>query len=313
MFAALLTTVLYAISALAGRRLHHFFSGTQANFSRLIIAATLLGAWSHRFGFGLHGPAFPLLFLSGCVGFGLGDLSMLQTYPHLGARRTMVMIQCLAVPLATLIEWVWLRHAPTPEQAGFAVIILTGVGAYRCRSGAAPAMPRRAACARRSRRSPPSSRCSSDRLGGTALGQGGGAVLSRKAYAVAAAAGQTFHGAGDGVNAAYQRMTGGIFITLLMWLYLKATRRPEESRSPNWSGGWPWLATSALAGSTIGVSCFQWALMTKGPGVVLPIVATSPLLLIPLTWWLDGERITKRAVTGGLIAVAGVIGLTLSK
>ncbi len=299
MFAALLTTVLYAISALAGRRLHHFFSGTQANLSRLIIAATLLGAWSHRFGFGLHGPAFPLLFLSGCVGFGLGDLSMLQTYPHLGARRTMVMIQCLAVPLATLIEWVWLRHAPTPEQAGFAVIILTGVGIA--------IIP--------NKNDEPTHGLKAGLFFGflAALGQGGGAVLSRKAYAVAAAAGQTFHGAGDGVNAAYQRMTGGIFITLLMWLYLKATRGPEESRSPNWSGGWPWLATSALAGSTIGVSCFQWALMTKGPGVVLPIVATSPLLLIPLTWWLDGERITKRAVTGGLIAVAGVIGLTLSK
>ena len=77
------------------------------------------------------------------------------------------------------------------------------------------------------------------------------------------------------------------------------------------SRGWPWLVANALAGPSIGVSCFQWALMTEKTSIVLPIVATSPLLVIPLTRLVDGERITKRSVTGGLIAVAGVIGLTV--
>jgi drug/metabolite transporter (DMT)-like permease len=145
-----------------------------------------------------------------------------------------------------------------------------------------------------------------------ALGQGGGAVLSRKAYAVAREAGQILDGAGNGINAAYQRMTGGIFVTVLMWLYLRATRRVEESRPSNWSAGWPWLLASALAGPALGVSCFQWALMTQKTGVVLPIAATSPLLVIPLTRLVDGEPITRRGVLGGVIAVAGVIGLTLA-
>lgn len=299
MFPALLATVLYAFSAVAGRRLYHFFAGTQANFFRLIMAASLLGSWSHLFGFGLHGAAFPLLFLSGCAGFGLGDLCGLQTYPHLGARRTMVMIQCLAVPLATLIEWFWLGHAPTLVQAGFAILVLTGVGIAL--------LPTKS--------DEPTHGLKAGIFFGSlaALGQAGGAVLSRKAYAVAAAAGQTFHGAGDGINAAYQRMTGGIFITLLVWAYVKIAHRSRETRSANWSAGWPWLAANALAGPSIGVSCFQWALMTEKTSIVLPIVATSPLLVIPLTRLVDGERITKRGIFGGIIAVGGVIGLTLSK
>jgi drug/metabolite transporter (DMT)-like permease len=299
MFPALLTTVLYAFSALAGRRLYQFYSGTQANFFRLVLAASLLGVWAHLFGFGVRGAAFPLLFLSGCVGFGLGDLAGLQTYPHLGARRTMVLIQCLAVPLATLIEWVWLGHAPTLVQSGFAILILGGVGIAM--------LP--------TKKDEPTHGLKAGLFFGSlaALGQGGGAVLSRKAYAVAAAAGQTFHGAGDGVNAAYQRMLGGIFVTMLVWGWLKITRRPGESRSPDWRGGWPWLVSGALAGPSIGVSCFQWALMTEKTSIVLPIVATSPLLVIPLTRLVDGERITKRGVVGGIIAVAGVIGLTLTK
>jgi drug/metabolite transporter (DMT)-like permease len=299
MFAALLTTVLFAFSALAGRRLYHFFSGTRANLARLAIAAGLLGLWSHLFGFGLHGAAFPLLFLSGCVGFGLGDLSLLQTYPHLGARRAMVMVQCLAVPVATLIEWAWLGHSPTLVQAGYAVIILTGVGVAM--------LPAKS--------DEPTHGLKAGIFFGclAALGQGGGAVISRKAYSLAAQAGQTFHGVGDGINAAYQRMIGGIFITLLMLAYLKIRHRAETSRSSNWSGGWPWLVANALAGPSLGVSCFQWGLMTAPTSIVLPIVATSPLLVIPLTRLADGERITKRGVVGGLIAVGGVIGLTLSK
>jgi drug/metabolite transporter (DMT)-like permease len=299
MFPALLTTVVFAGSALAGRHLSRYFNGTEANFFRLCLAASLLGAYAHLFGFGLHGAAFPLLFLSGCVGFGLGDLALLQTYPHLGARRSMVMVQCLAVPLATVIEWLWLGHAPILAQTGFAVVILIGV--------VVAMLP--------GKRDEPTHGLRAGLFFGflAALGQAGGAVISRKAYAVAMQAGQVFHGAGDGINAAYQRMLGGLAVTILLWIYLRARHGPEARRSNNWRAGWPWLVGNALAGPSFGVSFYQWALMTAPTNIVLPIVATTPLVVIPLTRLVDGERITKRGVAGGLIAVAGVIGLTLAK
>ena len=79
-----------------------------------------------------------------------------------------------------------------------------------------------------------------------ALGQGGGAVLSRIAYQVAQEAGHPFHGAGDGVNAAYQRLLGGLAVTILFWLYLKITigTGPSAGRTGRRVGrGWrppPW-------------------------------------------------------------------------
>ena len=297
MFPALLTAVVFACSALSGRRLSHYFNGTEANFFRLCLAATLLGIYSHIFGFGLHGTAFPLLFLSGCVGFGVGDLALLQAYPHLGARRAMVLGQCLAVPLATAIEWVWLGHAPTLQQSGFALVILAGVSVAML-----PA----------NKDEPMHGLRAGILFGGlAALGQAGGAVISRKAYAVAAVAGQTFHGAGDGVNAAYQRMLGGLAVTILLWLYLRVRRPPGPHRVSDWRGGWAWLVGNALAGPSLGVSFYQWALMTEKTSIVLPIVATTPLLVIPLTRLVDGEPVTQRGVVGGVIAVAGVIGLTM--
>jgi drug/metabolite transporter (DMT)-like permease len=300
MLAAFLTTLFFSFSAIFGRRVANFLPGTQANLSRLLLCAALFGLWSHFFGFGVGGKAFPILFLSGCIGFGIGDLAMFQAYPRIGTRRTMVMIQCLAAPLAALTEWAWLGNTPTIAQAGWGALILAGVG-IALMPGKDEAQP-------------------THHLGVgiffgalSAMSQAGGAVLSRKAYAVSAAAGQPFHTISDGVNAAYQRMLGGICVTVLFFLYLKIAHKPDESRKADWPRAWPWLIGNALAGPSFGVVCYQLALMNTPTNIVLPIVATTPLVVIPLAHFLEGDRVTRRAVIGGIIAVAGVIGLTLAK
>jgi len=300
MLAAFLCTVLFSFSAVTGRRLAHYVTGTQANLSRLLLAAALLGAWSHLFGTGMRGAAFPILFLSGCVGFGIGDLSLFQAYPRIGTRRTMVLVQCLAAPFAALAEWAWLGHTPTLAQTGFGVLVLAGVG-IALLPGRAEAQPTHGLAA--------------GIFFGTlsAVCQGGGAVLSRKAYAVAEASGHALHGVRDGVNAAYQRMLGGIFVSVLFFIYLKLAHKPDAPRRSDWSAGWPWAVANGLLGPAFGVTCYQWALLTAPTNIVLPIVATTPLLVLPLAHFLEGDRLTRRAAFGGLLAVAGVIGLTLSK
>jgi len=57
----------------------------------------------------------------------------------------------------------------------------------------------------------------------------------------------------------------------------------------------------------MGVGCYQWALRSTPSGLVLPIVATSPLVTIILSFFIDGTRPTRRAVAGGLLAVVGAI------
>jgi len=63
----------------------------------------------------------------------------------------------------------------------------------------------------------------------------------------------------------------------------------------------------------LGVGCYQWALATTPSGIVLPIAATAPLLSIPIAFWLEGDRPTRRSLIGGVIAVAGCIALTLQR
>ena len=70
---------------------------------------------------------------------------------------------------------------------------------------------------------------------------------------------------------------------------------------------------NSLAGQTIGVSCMQWALETTPTGIVLAIIAMTPIVVIPFALVMEGERPTAQSLIGGAIGVAGVIGLTLSR
>ncbi len=296
MLPAFLATIFFSFSAITGRRLSHFVSGSKANLARLCVAAVALGLLSHLFGFGLRGAAFPILFVSGCVGFGIGDLSMFQAYPRIGARRTIVLIQCLAAPFGTLIEWLWLHRAPTLPQGIYGAIILAGV--------AVALMPPKT-------EAQPTQGLLAGTLFGTlsALCQGAGAVISRKAYMVAESSGQPFHTAMDGINAAYQRILGGIFVCVIFLGYLQVARKSDSTAKKDWRSGWRWAIGNGLAGPVLGVSCYQWALMTNKTSVVLPIVATTPLVVMPLAHYFEGDRITWRTLLGGALAVGGVIGL----
>src|SRR6185295_15089085 len=68
----------------------------------------------------------------------------------------------------------------------------------------------------------------------------------------------------------------------------------------------PWIVANALAGPAFGVGFYQWALMIEKSGVVLPIVALTPLVIIPFSRYVEGERPRKRSLLGGIVAVAGV-------
>jgi drug/metabolite transporter (DMT)-like permease len=129
-----------------------------------------------------------------------------------------------------------------------------------------------------------------------------GAVFSRVAY-------QHAQVPLDGFTAAYQRLWGGLAFTLVSWVIF----RFSQEEVVDWKKGTPWMLANALAGSILGVSCYQWALQTQPSGVVLPLVATTPLMIIPLAYGIEGTRPTVRTMIGATISVIGVILMNLLK
>lgn len=288
MFASFLTTIFFSLSVIFATRSAKLLGSAHANLARILLATALLGLWAHTRGIGLTGPALHWLFFGGCVGFGLGDMALFAALPRIGPRLAILITQCLAAPLAAIVEWAWMGTTLTAAELGCALIILAGV-AIALAPDRGSLVPRRVFW-----------------LGvlagiGSAFGQGMGAVISRKAYQVAEHANFSI----DGLSAAYQRILGGLLFTLIAFPLLR--RRGENPVAPQWRAAAPWTFANALVGPTLGVGCFQWALGTTKSGVVLPIVATSPVVTILLAWAIDRTRPTRRAVLGGIVAVVGAV------
>lgn len=150
-----------------------------------------------------------------------------------------------------------------------------------------------------------------------AAGQGFGALVSRKGVDTATVAGEAAHNATFGLNAAYHRIVAGLVFTalwfLVLWLLGRLPPRPATLDDPAGQlRARRWLLANSLIGPVLAVGCYQWALATTPSGLVLPIAATTPLIAIPLAYWLEGERPSKRSVVGGVVAVAGAVALTLT-
>src|SRR5580700_4956852 len=126
MLAALFTTFLFATSAICGYRSSRQIGGIEANFWRVTLATLFLALWAYILGDGLAGaPGW--FMLSGLFGIGLGDSAYFQALPRLGSRRTFLICQCLGVPFAALIEWLWLGTKLNPAEILCVAVILLGV------------------------------------------------------------------------------------------------------------------------------------------------------------------------------------------
>jgi drug/metabolite transporter (DMT)-like permease len=300
MWAAFLTTILFSVSGVSAARSTRILPSMEANFWRLSLATVFLGSYAHLAGAGLGGAGFGWFVLSGFIGFGIGDIALYLAYPKLGSRLVILIVHCIAAPLAAAVEWSWLGVPMTGREMLAGVLILTGV--------ATAIFPDRR----------PMDKVKTGVAAGigfaliAAAGQGLGAVLSRRAFDVGREAGESI----DGVSAAYQRILAGIilgglsFLWEKRWLGAKALpgMTPADlGARARLRAAAPWILINALAGPALGVSCFQWALSQRGTGVVLPIVALTPLMIIPFSMRIEGERPSVRSLVGGVIAVTGAV------
>jgi drug/metabolite transporter (DMT)-like permease len=307
MIPACLTTLLWSFCIVASRRSLEQLGEHAANFWRILVAVCVLGVLTHASGFAFRPESFPWFFLSGLVGFGLGDIGLYFALSRLGSRLTILMAQCAAVPIAFLAEWSLLGNLLSWRQSAAIVVILAGI--------VLALLPSREDLPIGTGR-----RFGIGILFGllAATGQGLGGVFSRLAYQAQGTteAASTLDGILLGAAAGYQRLLGGVLLIGLVFLASRLHRpwrtAPTGPRALDSSANkTTWVFLNALSGPILGIIFIQWAFIATNPAVVQSIVALTPLTVIPLVYWMEGERPRPRSVLGGLVAVAGVILLAL--
>jgi drug/metabolite transporter (DMT)-like permease len=265
------------------------------NFGKCVTALAMLGATSIV----VRGPSLPALpegtlgwlVLSGVLGLAIGDSAYFASMALIGVRRALLLLSTAPV-LAAIGGAIFLHEALGVRDVAAIAAVLAGVAIVVNEQDArpGPAITKERAA-----------------FGvlagvGAGLGQASGSLTTRVAMN---------RGVGS-LDTATVRLVAGV---LAMLLVATATRRLA-----------PWTNTlarprllAAIAGSAfVGTYGGMWLSQVaighaSSTAVAATLLATSPIFALPLGRWLEGERITPRALGGTALAIAGLGALTLGK
>ena len=285
------TACMWVASAVAFSRAGKNIGSLAVNVIRLAVAGVfycLLGAALGR-PLPLDAPpaAWGYLAASGLVGFFLGDLCLFEAYVLFGPRRSLLILALvpaisavLAIPALgeSLSIRQWLAMGVT--LAGVAWVILE-------RRQPGEALPHR------------------HRVIGVVLAtlaafaQAGGTVLSK----IGMRCGY------DPLGASHIRLLTGLAAFLV--LVTAIGRWGDVVAACRRRGPMLQVSLGALTGPFLGVWLNLVALSLAAVGVVNTIIATNPVLILPVAIALDRERVSPRAWAGAFLAVAGVAWLVL--
>lgn len=302
--AALLTAASWAGSSLLFTAASRRQGAAELNFVRLIGATLLLGlavlVTSGSFAVP-RGQALALV-ASGVVGLSIGDLALFGSMRILGPRRAMLLMSLAPVGTGLLMVPLLGETLGLPGVAGM-VITLAGVLWVQAERDDGTEVQGNA-------------------LHGVLLGlvgaagQAVGLLLSKVGLGVAPAGAVLASAFGvevgvpvDPLLGTFVRMAAGTAGILAVSL---AGRPPRRLRGALRDRAFLRVAfAGTILGPVIGVWLSQVAVAATNTAVAGTLIATAPVLVIPLTRIVHGYRASRRAWIGTLVALAGVTLLAL--
>jgi len=285
--AALATSFFFAFTSLIFASAGRMVGSQITNRIRLIFALTYLLILNVI----LFGELLPIsaesshwiwLGLSGVIGLSLGDSFYFQSLISIGPRLGSLLLS-LAPIFGSIIAWVFLRETLTPLQIIGIVLALSGI-----------------AWVVMSHEEPPNTPHGYTRRGIffgilAGLGQATGLVLSK----------QGMLGEFSPFQANAIRMFTALLFTWILTFIQGKTgatvlmfrEKPKAIRL---------LALGALVGPVLGVSSSLFAVQHTEIGTASTLMALSPVIILPISYFVYKEKIGWQAITGTLLAIAGV-------
>jgi drug/metabolite transporter (DMT)-like permease len=297
---SLLAAFLFACSGVCAQRSAGLLGPIKANSLRLAVATLILAVWSaFTSQIDFTSEAAFRLYISGLAGFAIGDMALFFALPRLGARLTLLINLCTA-PLFGMLGDAGLMG--TLIQARLLLPCLITI------AGVCMALLGRSTTRASLQGSRVVGACAALIAG---AGQGSGASLSRWAQRAEMAAGISLPSHVETLL----RVLPASLVVAAFWLWARSTQRhqPWATERPTTSRAIQWVTTNALCGAILGVTCFQYALISQPSAVVLSITATTPILVMPMTALTEGDKPSAKSLIGAAIAVLGVVWLQALK
>ncbi len=282
--AALIAVVLWSSTAILFETIGKRIGSFNTNLMRLTLAALLLSLTLYFqkgmfLPMGASNDQILWLGLSGVVGLALSDAALFKCLVVLGSRLATLLLS-LAPVFTTIFAWFFLgEHL---SLVGLAGILITFTGIFWVVN-------------EKSAEHHPNVKFKGIILGIlAALGQAAGVILAKYGFRTEI----------DALSATILRMVPA---TLAMW----ATAIVLKRLSPikvfiTDKKATRFIIIASIIGPYLGVWLANIAVKYAEAGVASTLLAMVPVLLIPLVWIVHGNRPTLRAVTGTLIAMAGV-------
>jgi len=287
--AALVTAFCWALSSIFFSYASGVIGSMNVNRIRLTLAVLFITLTNLV----LTGQLLPLqvglsswfwLGLSGIVGLIIGDSFLYESFVLIGVRLGTLIMASVPV-ISTLIAWVFLNEHLSAVKLGGILITVFGIGIVvmeQRQNGEGPQDTRRFVfgllCG----------------LGG-AIGQAAGLVLAKQGLTPDLP---------SSAGVAIRMLTAMIVMWFLTILTGKAKQTFQQAFSSRK------VVFSILGGSIVGPFIGVWlsiiAIRASFIGVASTLMALSPVILLPVMKWGYKEEVTRRAVAGTLLAMAGV-------
>ncbi|HTY11821.1 MAG TPA: DMT family transporter [Bacteroidota bacterium] len=282
---ALLTACVWSVSSVMFAGAIRRIGSVQVNVVRLVIAAILLSLTMLIAGLSLTLTFKQYLYLSisGFIGLVFGDTFLFKSF-HVNGARISMLIMSLAPAISAVLAYLILGELLSIW--GIAGIVVTTAGialvvASNQTNEEANVKLTRAGLLYGS-------------LG--ALGQGAGLVFARLAFV---------EGDINGFVATFIRIAASIVILLPLTLATGRFKNPiaafrKDKRALMLTIG------GAIFGPYLGITFSLIAIMYTKVGIAATLIATVPILMLPLVRIIYKEKLTWHAIAGACVAVGGV-------
>lgn len=291
--AAIATAFLWSFTSLfftsAGRRIGSYW----VNKFRIPVAIVLLGATLYittgrLLPVDVSSHAYYYLMASGIIGLAIGDTFLFRAFVILGPRLTLLIFTTSPI-ITAIYAWILLGETLNLTAIIGIAVTLTGVAWVTAE--------------RRHRQEKQVTNNYADKGSKTA-----GVFL-----ALAGAAGQAIGlvlakaGMNDGLDPLPATFIRMVAAGVIIWLYSLIAGDIKDIGKRYRDGKALLLATGgAICGPFLGVWMSLVAVHNTEAGIAASIIATVPVLVIPLVVLFYKEKVSMRAIIGAIVAIAGV-------